>query len=92
MLKKNLLFCVCVCVCVFEIEEFSIVIMRHHFLAIERKNNYFLSRSYITRRLLCMYMQKNVILTLRKLLNLSFPSFQENILCKNNRYLLKEKK
>jgi len=67
--------------------------MHSYFFATERKNNYFFgSRSCIVSRLLFVYARRKIILVLRKVFNLSFLFFfQENILCKDNRYLFKKK-
>jgi len=42
--------------------------------------------------IVCTHTQKNVILVLKKITQFKFSSFQENILHKDNRYLLKEKR
>jgi len=81
--------------------SFEYMITHYHFLVTRRKKIIIFRQFYITRRCYCLYhnidcyscthTQKNIILVLKKLFNLSFLLFKK-IFFKDNRYLLKEKR
>jgi len=57
------------------------MLAHYHFFATKRKNNYFFTRNLISHAncylLICTHTQKNVVLVLRKLLNLNFLLFKK---------------
>jgi len=77
------------------------MITHYYFLATKMKNNYFLVILYHTSMLLLISRCQLLFMyahaekchsSAKKITQFKFSSFQENILCKDNRYLLKKKK